>query len=212
MKIKRWFDFFIAVLGLTISCPVLLLSLVAARFSTGKTGLFVQKRIGLGGRAFNLFKIRSMKDVVDIETTVTAANDPRITTLGWFLRKSKIDELPQLWNVLQGDMSLVGPRPDVPEVIQALAGEDKKVLSVRPGITGPATLKYRDEEQILSLCSEPEKFNQEVIFPDKVKLNKDYVLNWSFRKDLIYLWQTFTGGGPRATLASLEKEYVHKVA
>ena len=201
-----------ALLGLAVSCPVLLLSLFAARFSTGKSGLFVQKRMGLGGRTFDLFKIRSMKDVVNIETTVTTANDPRITTLGWFLRKSKIDELPQLWNVLLGDMSLVGPRPDVPEMIKTLNGEDKKVLSVRPGITGPATLKYRDEEQILSLCSDPEKFNQDIIFPDKVRLNKGYVSTWSFGKDVIYIWQTLTGGGLRATLESLKKEFANKVA
>lgn len=123
-------------------------------------------------------------------TTVTTANDPRVTRWGRFWRMTKIDELPQLINVLKGDMSLVGPRPDVPGFADHLEGDDRIVLSVRPGITGPATLKYRKEEEILAGVDNAEAYNREVIFPDKVRLNREYVQNWSFSKDLWYIWRT----------------------
>ncbi len=102
-----------------------------------------------------------------------------------------MDEIPQLWNVLIGDMSLVGPRPDVPGYADKLTGEDRLILNVRPGITGPATLKYRDEEQLLARHDDPKKYNDEVIWKDKVEINKEYVKNWSFKNDLRILWDTF---------------------
>lgn len=116
--------------------------------------------------------------------TITSADDPRITKLGSFLRKWKLDELPQLFNVLRGNMSFVGPRPDVPGYADLLLGEDRRVLSVRPGITGPATLKYYNEEEILAKVENPIEFNDKVIFPDKVKINLEYIKRQSFAGDM----------------------------
>ena len=134
-----------------------------------------------------------MKVLQESGTTVTTDNDPRITPLGKLFRKTKIDELPQLLNVLVGDMSLVGPRPDVPGFADKLEGEDRIILSVRPGITGPATLKYRNEEEILAAQEDPERYNLEVIYPDKIKINREYVEHYSFAKDLRYILHTLTG-------------------
>jgi lipopolysaccharide/colanic/teichoic acid biosynthesis glycosyltransferase len=134
-----------------------------------------------------------MKPVLGVNTNVTQKNDARITKIGAFFRKTKIDELPQLWNVLIGQMSFVGPRPDVKGYADKLQGKDKVVLSVRPGITGPASLKYKNEEVLLETQSNPEQYNNEVIWPDKVKINVDYVNNWSFIQDVRYIYQTITG-------------------
>ena len=127
-------------------------------------------------------------------TTVTISGDSRITVSGTFFRKWKIDELPQLVNILLGQMSFVGPRPDVPGYANKLQGDDRIVLSVRPGITGPAQLTYRNEEDILSDQIDVVRYNDEVIWPDKVKINKDYVKNYSFLKDIYYIWKTIVGG------------------
>ncbi len=121
---------------------------------------------------------------------VTTAHDQRITSLGRFLRRTKIDELPQLWNVLKGEMSFVGPRPDVPGYADNLTGDERKVLDLRPGITGPATLKYRDEEAILAAQTDPVAYNDAVIWPHKVAINRAYQDNWSLRGDLGYIWRT----------------------
>jgi lipopolysaccharide/colanic/teichoic acid biosynthesis glycosyltransferase len=129
----------------------------------------------------------------DQSDSITIETDSRINSFGKFLRKSRLDELPQLWNVLRGDMSLVGPRPDVPGYADKLTGEDRLILNVRPGITGPATLKYRDEEQLLARHDDPKKYNDEVIWKDKVEINKQYVKNWSFKNDLQILLDTFFG-------------------
>ncbi|GJQ48178.1 MAG: hypothetical protein HKUEN01_05640 [Candidatus Kuenenia stuttgartiensis] len=128
-----------------------------------------------------------------INTTVTTTHDPRITPLGRFFRKTKIDELPQLINVFFGHMSFVGPRPDVPGFTDMLTGDDRVILFVRPGITSPATLKYKNEEEILAAQDDPEKYNREVLFPDKVKLNREYVENYSFINDIKYIFQTIFG-------------------
>lgn len=127
---------------------------------------------------------------VEGENDITLANDPRISRFGYFLRKHKIDEIPQIFNVFMGTMSLVGPRPDVPGYADQLKGEDRLILEVRPGITGPATLKYKDEETLLSEQKDPVKFNNEVVWKDKVKMNKKYVKNWRFSEDLKILYQT----------------------
>jgi lipopolysaccharide/colanic/teichoic acid biosynthesis glycosyltransferase len=124
---------------------------------------------------------------------VTTAGDSRITVSGRWLRRYKIDELPQLWNVLKGDMSLVGPRPDVEGYADRLEGDERIVLSVRPGITGPASLKYRNEEEILASVDDPVRYNDEVIWPDKVKMNMEYIREWSFGKDIGYIVATVTG-------------------
>lgn len=188
--LKRGFDFLGAALGLALTFWIIFPAWVLASLDTRKNGFFTQDRVGMNGRIFRVIKIRTMRDVPGMDTTVTTGTDQRITTMGRFWRKSKIDELPQLINVLKGDMSFVGPRPDVPGYADMLEGEDRIVLSVRPGITGPATLKYRDEEELLATAEDPEQYNLEVIWPDKVRLNREYVQNWSLGKDLEYIWQT----------------------
>ena len=131
-----------------------------------------------------------MRNDSAFNTTVTTAQDPRITMMGHFFRKTKIDELPQLINVLIGQMSFVGPRPDVPGFADLLKGDDRLILAVRPGITGPASLKYRHEEFMLKNEADPEGYNATVIFPDKVRINKEYVQNYRFIDDIKYIVQT----------------------
>src|SRR6056297_755741 len=147
---KRAFDLVVATAGLVLTCWLIVLAWLLASFDTRANGFFTQKRVGKDGRLFRVIKIRTMRVVPGTQTTVTTSNDQRITPLGRLWRKTKIDELPQLVNVLLGHMSFVGPRPDVPGFADLLAGGDRLVLSVRPGITGPATLKYRNEEDILA--------------------------------------------------------------
>jgi lipopolysaccharide/colanic/teichoic acid biosynthesis glycosyltransferase len=125
-----------------------------------------------------------------VDTDVTTVDDPRITPLGRLFRAAKIDELPQLLNVLVGSMSFVGPRPDVPGYADQLAGGDRLLLTVRPGITGPATLKYRDEADLLAQQDDPERYNREIIYPDKVEINKAYILNWTLAQDIAYIIRT----------------------
>lgn len=122
---------------------------------------------------------------------ITLKNDPRITVFGKILRRYKLDELPQLINVILGDMSLVGPRPDIPGYADKLKGADRLILKVRPGITGPATLKYKNEEELLSQQSDPKRYNDEVIWKDKVQINKEYIENWSLKEDLRIILKTF---------------------
>jgi lipopolysaccharide/colanic/teichoic acid biosynthesis glycosyltransferase len=192
--VKRAFDVAFAAVGLVLTSPLILLAWLAARLDTGLGGFFRQRRIGLHGRPFDILKIRTMKPVPGWDTVVTTERDPRITRLGRFLRRSKLDELPQFYNILVGDMSFVGPRPEVPAYIQLLADEDRVILSVRPGLTGPATLKYRDEQRLLAGVADPERYNREVIFPDKVRLNREYIEHYSLRRDFAYLWRTVAPG------------------
>jgi lipopolysaccharide/colanic/teichoic acid biosynthesis glycosyltransferase len=188
--IKRSFDLCLSTAGLLLTWWIILIAYLAAALDTGRSGFFRQDRVGRHGHIFQIIKIRTMRSVEGIGTTVTSATDERITSLGSFLRRIKIDELPQLINVLLGQMSFVGPRPDVPGFADRLRGEDRIVLSVRPGITGPATLKYRNEEELLARQADPERFNREVIFPDKIRINREYVENYSFMLDIGYLWET----------------------
>lgn len=187
-------------LDLTVSTAVLLLfgwaipvAALLIRLDGNGPGVYRQVRIGKDGRRFSMFKLRTMRQGEVSDTTVTTADDPRITRLGRILRRTKLDELPQFVNVLKGDMSLVGPRPDVPGFADLLNGEDQIILSVRPGITGPATLAFRHEEQLLGTQPDPERFNREVLYPMKVKINRQYVQNWRFRDDVRYLWLTLVG-------------------
>lgn len=131
-----------------------------------------------------------MRHLQGNSSNVTSSKDPRITKIGHFFRKTKIDELPQLLNVLIGNMSFVGPRPDVTGYTDRLHGNDCIILSVRPGITGPASLKYKDEGSLLAMQEDPVKYNDEVIWPDKVNINRDYIMNYHFTNDLRYIWQT----------------------
>jgi len=188
--IKGAFDLLLALVGLALAMPIIILGWVIASIETNSNGFFLQKRVGKNGQIFTLVKIKTMKPVLGINTHVTQKNDVRITMSGSFFRKTKIDELPQLWNVLIGQMSFVGPRPDVKGYADKLQGKDKMILSVRPGITGPASLKYKNEEVLLAKQANPEQYNNEVIWPDKVKINVNYVKNWSFSQDLLYIYQT----------------------
>jgi lipopolysaccharide/colanic/teichoic acid biosynthesis glycosyltransferase len=190
---KRIFDFLLSFFGLLISFPIILISWIVASLETKSNGFFIQKRVGENGKLFNVYKIKTMKKIDGVDTTITAANDIRITKSGKFFRDTKIDELPQLWNVFIGDMSFVGPRPDVEGYADKLEGDDRIVLSIKPGITGPASLVYKREEDILSKQENPKKYNDEVIWPDKVKINKEYIKNWSLQKDIEYIIKTIKG-------------------
>jgi len=186
--LKRVFDAGAAAVGLAFLWPVIAIAIILARKDTGASGLFRQQRIGRDGKPFIVIKIRTMRAIAG--TTITTGNDARITPLGARLRRWKVDELPQLWNVLKGEMSLVGPRPDVVGYADRLTGGDRVVLKLRPGITGPATLKYRNEEELLASQADPQFYNDEVIWPDKVSINRRYYLNYRLRDDFRYIWLT----------------------
>ena len=188
---KRSFDLLASIIGIAVLWPFILLCWILASLDTGANGLFMQVRVGRGGRHFSILKLRTMRPIPG--TFITTSKDPRITALGAIFRRFKIDELPQLWNVARGEMSLVGPRPDVPGFMDKLSGDQRRILTLRPGITGPATLIYRDEEAILDGVSEPERYNTEIIWPDKVRINLDYLDNWTFSRDLYLIWKTMAG-------------------
>lgn len=188
---KRCFDISLSFLGLALLWPIIILSILFAARDTGASGIFRQTRLGKDAVPFTVYKIRTMRKSEG--PTVTTANDNRITELGSKLRRLKIDELPQLVNVLIGDMSFVGPRPDVPGFADRLANEQKLMLQIRPGITGPATLKYRDEEYLLSKQTDPEAYNRDVIWPDKVEINLAYIRNYSLMEDMKIIAQTVLG-------------------
>ncbi|MBI5102990.1 MAG: sugar transferase [Nitrospirae bacterium] len=191
--LKRIFDIVGSFLGLILTWWIIIIAVIVVSIDDGKNGFFTQTRVGRNGKLFKVIKIRTMREIPSFDTTVTTTYDPRITYLGRLLRKTKIDELPQLINVFLGHMSFVGPRPDVPGFADALKGEDRIILTVRPGITGPATLKYRNEEEILAKQGDPEKYNAEVIYPDKVRLNREYVEQYSFCRDIRYILRTILG-------------------
>tara|TARA_B100001287_G_C22685814_1_gene533508 strand:+ start:1805 stop:2389 length:585 start_codon:yes stop_codon:yes gene_type:complete len=187
---KRIFDLFFSSLFLIILFPIFLLISLIVKLSSKGPVFFIQKRIGRYGQHFNMIKFRSMLNKLEDKNSVTCIGDYRITKFGKFLRKYKLDELPELVNVIIGDMSLVGPRPDVPGYADKLNNEDRLILNLRPGITGPATLKYSNEERILSLQKNPTKYNDEVIYPDKVKINLDYYYNNSIWLDIKIIFAT----------------------
>lgn len=185
---KRIFDITLALVGLAILWPLITICTLAARFETGLSGVFSQIRIGRNGKEFMVYKIRTMRTVPNSQDTmITVDQDPRITKSGRLFRKCKFDELPQLWNVLVGEMSFVGPRPDVPGYADKLRGTDRILLTLRPGITGPASIKYRNEEEILAASADPTIYNDTVIYPDKVKINLEYINTWSCWSDIQYL-------------------------
>ena len=188
--IKRIFDFILACIGLLLTGWLILLSAVIAKLDTGLSGFFTQERVGQHGKIFRVIKLRSMKNVAGITTTVSTDEDPRITRIGRFWRKSKIDELPQLINVLLGQMSFVGPRPDVPGFADALIGGDKIILTIKPGITGPASIYFKNEEELLAKQDDPEAYNKNVIWPKKVSINKKYIEDYSIFKDIGYIFKT----------------------
>lgn len=217
---KYLFDRIVALFGLLLLWPVLIIvAFLIKKKMPGGPAIFKQKRVGMHGNLFTMYKFRSMS-MGHGGSSVSMAGESRITPLGAKLRKYKLDELPELWNVLIGDMSFVGPRPDVPGYADKLSGEDRLVLELRPGITGPATLKYRAEEDIIADFVKKVKsskhdeitdlypatdfsrltdeeiavwYNDEVIYPDKVKINLDYYYNHSLIGDLKCIFETVLG-------------------
>jgi lipopolysaccharide/colanic/teichoic acid biosynthesis glycosyltransferase len=187
------FDKFAAFFGLLVLFPFLLVIaiLIFVKMSGGSI-FFIQKRVGKNGKLFKMYKFRTMV-ISHGGCSISVQGEERITPLGAILRKYKIDELPELWNVLIGDMSLVGPRPDVPGYADLLEGKNRKILELKPGITGPASLKYKNEEEILAQQLDPIRYNDEVIFPDKVKINLQYYYRHNFLVDLAIIAKTIIG-------------------
>ena len=180
----RVFDFIVSLIGIIMLSPIFLFTAVFVKCSSQGPVLYIQKRVGRNGHIFRLYKFRTMVVNADrIGTSVTTDNDSRITRVGRILRKTKLDELPQLWNVLKGDMSFVGPRPDVPEIVNNYTNAMKRVLEVRPGITSNASLHFRNEEELLSLAKEPDKAYEEIFVPAKVELAMEHVYRRSFLFD-----------------------------
>ena len=193
MILKYLFDRLASLVGLFCLWPVLAVVAILIRVKMpGGPVIFRQKRVGRHGRLFTMYKFRSMT-VSHGGSSVSVAGESRITPLGARLRRYKLDELPELWNVLKGDMSFVGPRPDVPGYADQLQGESRRVLLLRPGITGPASLKYRDEEELLAMVENPQEYNDQVIYPDKVRINLYYLDHYSFVKDMQMIVCTVLG-------------------
>ena len=193
MFIKSLFDRTASFFGLLFLSPILLVVaiLIRIKMPDGPV-IFTQRRVGQHGRLFTMYKFRSMT-VGHGGSSVSVAGESRITLLGAKLRKYKLDELPELWNVLVGDMSFVGPRPDVPGYADKLMSDDRRMLLLKPGITGPASQKYRNEEELLAGQADPQKYNDEVLFPDKVRINIEYLDNWSFWYDIKIIVYTVFG-------------------
>lgn len=216
MIFKLIFDKVVSFIGLLILWPVLLVVALLIKWKMPGPILFCQQRVGRYGRIFTVYKFRTMTVKAEASvasrnseaTSIASQEQSRITPLGEKLRRYKLDELPELWNVLKGDMSFVGPRPDVPGYADQLQGEDREVLLLRPGITGPASLKYRNEEDILEAVDEAlqkgrsglpmgittvQEYNDNVIYPDKVRLNRYYLHHYSFIKDIQMIVCTVLG-------------------
>ena len=190
---KTLLDKTAALVGLIMLSPILLITALLIRIKMpGGPVIFRQQRVGRHGQLFTIYKFRSMTTEHQ-GSSVSVAGEARITPLGAVLRRYKIDELPELWNVLKGDMSLVGPRPDVPGYADKLNGDDREILLLRPGITGPASLKYRNEEELLATVDNPQEYNDTVIYPDKIRLNRYYLHHYSFWKDIQMIICTVTG-------------------
>lgn len=190
---KRAFDIVASLAGVLLLAPVIVLCWLAATIDTRSNGFFIQKRIGRHGRVIRVCKIKTMYPSDTQRSPIASRNLASISQSGRFLRKYKLDELPQLFNVLAGSMSFVGPRPDVPGYADRLQGEDRIILSLRPGITGPASIKYKDEEVILAAVDDPETYNDRIIWPDKVRINREYFNNYSLLRDLRYIFHTIFG-------------------
>ena len=216
MMLKIVFDKVVSLVGLIVLSPVLLIVALLIKWKMPGPILFCQQRVGRYGRIFMVYKFRTMTVKAEASvasrnseaTSIASQEQSRITPLGGKLRRYKLDELPELWNVLKGDMSFVGPRPDVPGYADQLQGEDREVLLLRPGITGPASLKYRNEEDILEAVDEAlqkgrsglpmgittvQEYNDNVIYPDKVRLNRYYLHHYSFIKDIKMIVCTVLG-------------------
>ncbi|SEG42378.1 Sugar transferase involved in LPS biosynthesis (colanic, teichoic acid) [Halpernia humi] len=179
MVIKRIFDIIFSFFGLIFLLPLIVLLILISTIDTKSFGLFFQKRVGQFAKLFTIYKIKTVNPKTE-----------KISKWGNFLRKSKLDELPQLINILKGEMSVVGPRPDIEGYYDKLEGENLKVLELKPGLTSEASLKYADEEQLLEKQINPLQYNDCIIFPDKIKLNLEYYYKRNLFLDLIIIWKT----------------------
>ncbi|WP_449304110.1 sugar transferase [Prevotella aurantiaca] len=201
MILKWLFDKIMSFIGLLLLSPILVIVSILLKVKMPGPILFCQKRVGQNGKLFTVYKFRSMTVKAEASiaskdseaTSIASTEQSRITPFGEKLRRYKLDEFPELWNVLKGDMSFVGPRPDVPGYADQLKGKDRDILKLKPGITGPASLKYRNEEELLASVDNPTLYNDEIIFPDKVKLNLYYLRNYSFIKDIQMIICTVLG-------------------
>ncbi|WP_299522888.1 sugar transferase [Winogradskyella sp.] len=180
LKVKRILDVTLVFVLLPFFAIPIIVLVIIATLDTKQYGVFSQLRVGQNGQLFKIYKIRTLKE----EEHLLGHLYRSATTFGKYLRRTKLDELPQLYNVLIGDMSFIGPRPDIQGFADELEGEDRIILIVKPGITGEATLKYKDEERVLERQKDPEHYNRTIIWADKVKINKNYVRNYSFYLDL----------------------------
>ena len=188
---KRLLDIVAALIGLIVLFPLLIVIAVWIKLSSKGPLFYSQKRVGKDFKEFDIYKFRSMVINADkIGPSVTSGNDPRITEIGKFIRRTKIDELPQLLNVLKGDMSLVGPRPEVMKFVEKKRDEYKKILSVRPGITDNAAIEFRDEETIMNQYKDKERAYLDIILPKKIKLYYYYIDNISFVNDIKLILKT----------------------
>ena len=190
MLMKRIFDIVAALFGLLLALPFIVVCWTVAAIETRSNGFFIHERIGRHGRPIHVCKIKTMYSTRSKRSPLASNNMSVITRSGAVLRKYKLDELPQLFNVLIGNMSIVGPRPDVPGYADALAGSDRIILALRPGITGPASIKYKNEESMLAAVADPLVYNDRIIWPDKVRINKEYIQNYSLWRDIKYILQT----------------------
>jgi len=192
MLFKRLFDIFASICGLIICIPVFIILAILIKLKMPGSIFFSQIRVGKDAKLFKMVKFRTMK-VNHGGSTISVKGESRITPLGAMMRKYKLDELPEFWNILKGDMSFVGPRPDVPGYADALKGEDRLLLSIKPGLTGAASLRFSNEEELLAGQPDPIKFNDEILFPEKVRINNNYVKNWSFWLDIKIIIYTIIG-------------------
>jgi lipopolysaccharide/colanic/teichoic acid biosynthesis glycosyltransferase len=188
--IKRIFDLFFSISGVIILMPIFLIVSILIKLDSNGPVLFLQNRVGQYANIFQIIKFRTMNVNQNSNLTISIAGDKRITRIGKILRKYKIDELPELINILRGEMSFVGPRPDVAGYADKLLGDDRKILQLRPGITSSASLKYSNEEQLLSIQKNPKSFNDNIIFPDKVRMNLKYYKNHNIWLDIKIIFAT----------------------
>lgn len=193
--IKRIFDFLLSLVGLVLLTPLMVFIAILISIKMPGPIFFRQKRVGQHGVLFTMIKFRTM--MVDHGgSSISVKGESRITPLGAILRKYKLDELPELWNVFMGDMSFVGPRPDVPGYADKMQGEESNILLLKPGITGPASMKYSNEEEILALQSDPKSYNDTIIYPDKVRINLEYLKRRNIFMDFYFIILTVSGRKP----------------
>lgn len=174
-------DYGISIIAIIVLLPVFILLILITSYDTGFPGIFIQKRVGRNAVLFDIYKFRTIHPKTSVKSVI-----------GNWMRHTKLDELPQLFNILKGDMSLIGPRPDIPGYYDKLEGDDRLVLELKPGLVSEAGIKYRHEEELLKKQVDPLRYNDEVLFPDKVKMNLEYYHNLSFKKDFLILIKTFS--------------------